>query len=258
MNTTFQSLLFEVDEQGICTISINRPEKLNALNNQVFLDLDDALTAADQNPEIRVVIVTGVGEKAFVAGADIKEFAEFTSQQATDLSTRGHRVFQKIEDLSKPVIAAVNGFALGGGCELAMACHIRIASKTAKLGLPEVTLGLIPGYGGTQRLVALCGKAKALELMMTGNFISAEEAEKIGLVNSVSDSAMEAATALAAKMAKQAPLALKNAIKAVAKAGQNDGYLTEATLFGELFATEDFKEGTSAFFEKRKPSFSGK
>lgn len=258
MSTTFESLLYEVDEQGICTISINRPNKLNALNNQVFLDLDEALNTADQDSEIRVVIITGVGEKAFVAGADIKEFSDFSAQQATDLSTRGHRVFQKIEDFSKPIIAAVNGFALGGGCELAMACHIRIASTSAKLGLPEVTLGLIPGYGGTQRLVALCGKAKALELIMTGTFIDADEAKAIGLVNSVEESALEGATKLAAKMAKQAPLALENAIIAVAKAGQNDGYHTEATLFGELFATEDFKEGTSAFFEKRKPSFSGK
>ncbi|MBO6793152.1 MAG: enoyl-CoA hydratase/isomerase family protein [Balneolaceae bacterium] len=258
MSTTFASLLYEVDEQGICTISINRPDKLNALNNQVFLDLDEALSTAANDSAIKVVIITGVGEKAFAAGADIKEFADFTSVQATDLSTRGHRVFQKIEDFSKPVIAAVNGFALGGGCELAMACHIRVASTSAKLGLPEVTLGLIPGYGGTQRLVALCGRAKALELMMTGSFVGADEAQSIGLVNSVADSALEASTKLAAKIAKQAPLALESAIKAVAKAGQNDGYQTEASLFGELFATEDFKEGTTAFLEKRKPSFSGK
>jgi len=258
MSTTFETLLFEVDEQGICTITINRPEKLNALNNQVFLDLDSAIGQVETDKSVKVIIITGAGEKAFVAGADIKEFSDFDALQATELSSRGHRVFQKIEDLTKPVIAAVNGFALGGGCELAMACHLRVASESAKLGLPEVTLGLIPGYGGTQRLVSLVGRAKALELMFSGKFIGAEEAQSIGLVNQVSESATESAKKLASLISKQAPLALKNAILAVRQAGTEKGYQHEANLFGELFATEDFKEGTSAFFEKRKPGFSGK
>jgi enoyl-CoA hydratase len=258
MNTTFETLLFEVDEQGICTISINRPEKLNALNNQVFLDLDEALDTIIGDTSIKVLIITGVGEKAFVAGADIKEFSSFNAEQASELSLRGHRVFQKIEDLNKPVIAAVNGFALGGGCELAMACHLRVASLNAKLGLPEVTLGLIPGYGGTQRLAKLVGQAKALELIFTGRFIGAEEAEVLGLVNKAGESALEEAQKIAKSIANQAPLALKSAILAVNSACTKEGYQTEAKLFGDLFETEDFKEGTGAFFEKRKPSFSGK
>ncbi len=258
MSTTFETLLFEVDEQGICTITINRPEKLNALNNQVFLDLDAAIARVETDSKIKVLIITGAGEKAFVAGADIKEFSDFGAEQATELSSRGHRVFQRIEDLSKPVIAAVNGFALGGGCELAMACHLRVASENAKLGLPEVTLGLIPGYGGTQRLVQLVGRAKALELIFSASFISAEEAYRIGLVNQLNESALEGAKKLAKMIAKQAPMALKNAILAVTSAETESGYQQEAKLFGELFDTKDFKEGTSAFFEKRKPSFSGK
>ncbi len=258
MSTSYESLLYEVDDQGICTISINRPEKLNALNNQVFLDLDEAIKAVNLDSSVKVVIITGAGEKAFVAGADIKEFSDFNSDKATELSKRGHKVFQAIEDLGKPVIAAINGFALGGGCELAMACHLRVASSTAKLGLPEVTLGLIPGYGGTQRLVKLVGQAKALELIFSGKFIGAEEALSIGLVNQVGESAVEVAIKLATSIAKQAPLALKNAILAVKSAGSDEGYKQEAKLFGELFDTEDFKEGTGAFFEKRKPTFSGK
>ena len=258
MNTTFETLLFEVDQQGICTITINRPDKLNALNNQVFLDLDNAIKDVDTDESIKLVIITGAGDKAFVAGADIKEFSEFDSERAKNLSSRGHNVFQRIEDLHKPVIAAVNGFALGGGCELAMACHLRVASTSAKLGLPEVTLGLIPGYGGTQRLVKLVGQAKALELIFSGRFIGADEAKNMGLVNHVGESAIEEAQKLAKSISKQAPLALKNAILAVNSAGSKEGFNTEAKLFGELFETEDFKEGTSAFFGKRKPSFSGK
>lgn len=258
MSTNFETLLYEVDELGICTITINRSEKLNALNNQVFLDLDVAITSFEDDAAIKLVIVTGAGDKAFVAGADIKEFSDFNAVQASELSSRGHRVFQRLEDSSKPVIAAVNGFALGGGCELAMACHLRVASSNAKLGLPEVTLGLIPGYGGTQRLVNLVGKAKALELIFSGRFIGADEAANLGLVNHVGDSAIEEAKKIAKSIVKQAPLALKNAILAVNSAGSSNGYKREAKLFGELFETEDFKEGTGAFFEKRKPTFSGK
>jgi len=258
MSTTFETLLFEVDEQGICIITINRPEKLNALNNQVFLDLEDAISTIEDEAAIKLAIITGSGDKAFIAGADIKEFSGFDSVKASELSARGHRVFQKIEDSGKPIIAAVNGFALGGGCELAMACHLRVAAVSAKFGLPEVTLGLIPGYGGTQRLTEIVGKAKALELIFTGRFINAVEAKEIGLLNQFGESALEEALKLAKSIIKQAPLALKNAILAVKSAGYIDGYDREADLFGELFETEDFKEGTSAFYEKRKPTFLGK
>ncbi|MCG8374178.1 MAG: enoyl-CoA hydratase-related protein, partial [Balneolales bacterium] len=258
MSDSFDTLLFEVDESGICTLSINRPEKLNALNNQVFTELDSVLTEIGRDDSVKGVIITGVGEKAFVAGADIKEFSSFNSKQATELSLRGQSVFQRLEDFHKPVIAAVNGFALGGGCELAMACHIRVAISTARLGLPEVSLGLIPGYGGTQRLPQLVGKAKALELIMTGKFIGAEEAYAIGLVNQVVEAdLLDASKALMKSMIKQGPIALKNAILAVKYAGSENGYEQEANLFGHLFGTEDFKEGTSAFFDKRKPEFSG-
>jgi enoyl-CoA hydratase len=259
MSTTFETLIYEVDVQGICTITINRPDKLNALNNQVFLDLDDLISVVESDNSIKLVIITGAGNKAFVAGADIKEFSDFDSKQASELSAKGHRVFKKIENLAKPVIAAINGFALGGGCELAMACHLRVASSSAKLGLPEVTLGLIPGYGGTQRLVALVGKAKAFELIFTGSFIDAHEALKYGLVNQVGESALEEAKKIANSIIKKAPIALKNVILAVnAFESTHDGYNMEAKLFGELFETEDFKKGIDAFFRKKNPSFSGK
>ncbi len=258
MSDSFKTLLIDTNDDGICTISINRPQKLNALNNQVFLDLDGALSLVQVNNVVRVVIITGVGDKSFIAGADIKEFSDFDSQQASELSARGQRVFQKIENLGKPVIAAINGFALGGGCELAMACHLRVASGTAKLGLPEVSLGLIPGYGGTQRLTQLVGRANAMEMILTGKFIGAEEAKSMGLINRIGESAQDEAILLAKSILKQAPLALKNAIFAVQSSIPNDGYRTEAKLFGELFATQDFKEGVTAFFEKRKPMFSGK
>ena len=258
MSYIFETLLYEVDEQGVCIITINRPEKLNALNDKVFLDLELALSNIKNDNGIKLLIITGAENKAFVAGADIKEFSKFDAIQATHLSSRGHRVFQQIEDLNKPVIAAINGFALGGGCELAMACHIRVASTNAKLGLPEVTLGLIPGYGGTQRLVKLIGRAKALELIFSGRLIDAEEAHALGLVNQIGESAIDLAIKMARSIVRQAPLALKNAILAVNLADSNLGYQQEAKLFGDLFETEDFKEGISAFLEKRKPSFSGK
>jgi enoyl-CoA hydratase len=259
MSENYKTLLFEVDEHGIAVLTINRPDKLNALNNQVFEELDTAIAHIKNNAEIKGVIVTGAGDKAFVAGADIKEFSDFDSQQATSLSMRGHRIFAELENLTKPVLAAVNGFALGGGCELALACHLRLASATAKIGLPEVSLGLIPGYGGTQRLPELVGKAKALELIMSGRFIGAEEAVAIGLVNGIADEdLMVHAKKLMKSITKQGPIALKNAILAVKHAGTETGYSHEANLFGELFATADFKEGTTAFFEKRKPNFSGK
>ena len=240
-------------------LTVNRPEKMNALNNRVFEELDAALDHIKESAEIKGLIVTGAGDKAFVAGADIKELNTLGDSEAKKISLRGQRVFQKLEDLTIPVIAAVNGYALGGGCELAMACHIRIASKNALMGLPEVSLGLIPGYGGTQRLPKLVGVAKALELTLSGRFAKAEEAKDIGLVNQIAEeSALDVAKEMMKSMMKQGPLALKNAILAIKESGNDSGYKSEANLFGELYNTDDFKEGTSAFLEKRKPTFTGK
>ena len=259
MNTSYQTLLLEIDDAGICVLTINRPDKLNALNDQVFKDLDKAISGIEENEEVKGLIITGAGGKAFAAGADIKEFSGFTKEQATKLSQRGHRVFQKIEDLGKPVIAAINGYALGGGCELALACHLRIASSDTVMGLPEVSLGLIPGYGATQRLPKLVGEAKALELIMTGRFAKVEEAARIGLVNKVAEEdVLQESKSMLKSILKQAPIAIKNAILAIRESGSSSGYETEANLFGDLFNTADFKEGTTAFLEKRKPEFSGK
>ena len=259
MSISFETLILDVEESGVCILTVNRPDKMNALNNQVFEELDTALDHIKGSSEIKGVIVTGAGDKAFVAGADIKELNTLGDSEAKKKSLRGQRVFQKLEDLTIPVIAAVNGYALGGGCELAMACHIRIASKNALLGLPEVSLGLIPGYGGTQRLPKLVGEAKALELTLTGRFAKAEEARTIGLVNEVAEeSALDAAKEMMKNMMKQGPLALKNAILAIKESGNDSGFESEADLFGELYNTDDFKEGTSAFLEKRKPTFTGK
>lgn len=259
MSLSLETLLLEVDDSGVCIVTVNRPEKMNALNNQVFEDLDEALDHILGSDEIKGLIVTGAGDKAFVAGADIEELNTLGDLQATNKSLRGQRVFQKLEDLTIPVIAAVNGYALGGGCEFAMACHIRIASKNALMGLPEVSLGLIPGYGGTQRLPKLVGVAKALELTLTGRFAKADEAKEIGLVNQVAEeSALEAAKEMMKSMLKQGPLALKNAILAIKESGNDSGYESEANLFGDLYNTDDFKEGTNAFLEKRKPTFTGK
>ncbi|RNC79482.1 MAG: enoyl-CoA hydratase [Balneola sp.] len=259
MSLSFETLILDIDESGIATLSINRPKQLNALNNQVFEDLDAAIDEVISNDAIKAVIITGAGDKAFVAGADIKEFADFNSEQAVTLSSRGHRVFQKLEDVTKPVVAAIQGYALGGGFELALACHLRVASQTTVVGLPEVSLGLIPGYGGTQRLPQLVGKAKALELIMSGRFVKAEEALQLGIVNQIAeDDVLEAAKKMLQGIIRQAPIAIKNAILATKEAGKASGFGSEAKLFGELFSTADFKEGTSAFIEKRKPNFSGK
>lgn len=259
MSLSFETLLLDVDDSGVCLLTVNRPEKMNALNNQVFEELDAALDHIKANSDIKGLIVTGAGEKAFVAGADIKELNTLGDSEAKKKSLRGQRVFQKLEDLTIPVIAAVNGYALGGGCEFAMACHIRLASENALMGLPEVSLGLIPGYGGTQRLPKLVGEAKALELTLTGRFAKADEAKAIGLVNDVAEgSVLDAAKEMMKSMMKQGPLALKNAILAIRESGKETGYKSEADLFGELYNTDDFKEGTSAFLEKRKPTFTGK
>lgn len=258
----FENILVAV-ENGIGQITINRPSKLNALNVATIQELHDALETLEANEEVRVIIVTGEGEKAFVAGADISEFANFTIQEGTQLSAQGHELlFDFVENLRTPVIAAVNGFALGGGLELAMSCHFRIASDNAKMGLPEVSLGVIPGYGGTQRLPQLIGKGRAMEMIMTAGMISAEEAFRAGLVNHVvpQSELLDFTKSIAAKIIRNSPYAIGRAIKAINanfKDGVN-GYETEIRNFGKCFATEDFKEGTTAFLEKRKPTFTGK
>ena len=249
-------------EKGIATIFINRPEKLNALNKATILELHDTLKMIDANPEVKVIILTGSGEKAFVAGADISEFAHFSAKEGAFLAAKGQELlFDFVENMKTPIIAAVNGFALGGGLELAMACHFRIASDNAKMGLPETSLGVIPGYGGTQRLAQLVGKGRAMEMIMTAGMITAEEAHRTGLVNHVvpQTDLYATYTQLANKIMKNSPTAISKAIEAVNagfKEGVN-GYQTEIRTFGECFATQDFKEGTTAFLEKRKAEFTG-
>lgn len=257
----YQTLLTELIN-GILIITINRPDKLNALNKEVFTDLDKVADEIQHNPEIISAIITGAGEKAFVAGADITEFGGLTKEQAMNLAKRGQDIFFKIENSKKPIVAAVNGFALGGGCELAMACHFRIASGNAKFGQPEVNLGLIPGYGGTQRLTQLIGKGRAIELLISGNMIDANTALQYGLVNYVvpADELLAKAISILSVINTKAPLAIAACIHS-ANAVYNErenGYATEINSFGECFVTEDMKEGTSAFLEKRKANFTGK
>jgi len=246
-----------VIERKIAIITINRPESLNALNISVITDLENVFHFLETVKTVNCVIVTGSGEKSFVAGADIKEFSNLSQETATELSKRGHLVFNKIENFNKPVIAAVNGFALGGGLELAMSCHIRYASENAKLGLPEVTLGLIPGYGGTQRLPKLVGKGIANEMIFSAKMISAEKAKSIGLVNEVFslEELLPKTKELAEQIVRNSPQGITKAIKAVNASDSENGMETEINSFGELFAQEDFKEGVSAFLEKRKPVF---
>src|SRR5215203_4396380 len=255
----FKTLLTSL-ENGIFIITINRPDKLNALNTDVMNDLDIVTREIEDNKNIRGVILTGSGQKGFVAGADIIEFLGLSGGEGMDLARRGQEIFFKIENCSKPVVAAVNGFALGGGCELAMACHFRIASDNAKFGQPEVNLGLIPGYGGTQRLVQLIGKGRALEWLLTGNMIEASIALEYGLVNYVvpqQDLLNKTRSILEQIMAK-APLAVEKCITAAnAVFGEANGYDVELNAFGECFSTNDMKEGTAAFLEKRKPKFKG-
>ncbi|CAH0192596.1 MULTISPECIES: enoyl-CoA hydratase/isomerase family protein [unclassified Pedobacter] len=257
----YQNLISEIKE-NILYVTINREKALNALNKDTLAELADVIAFAGKTDEVRGVILTGAGEKAFVAGADIKEFSDYSGKQGEELAKRGHDlVFNAIENSSKPFIAAINGFALGGGLELAMACHIRIASDHAKLGLPEVTLGLIPGYGGTQRLTQLVGKGKAIEMITTANMITASDAEKIGLVNYVvpQPDLISKAEELLNVIKQRAPLAVSAAIKSVIAAVNNsNGYAIEIEEFGKCFETADFKEGVTAFVEKRKANFSGK
>lgn len=253
----FNTLLFSV-ENGIATITINRPDKMNALNKDVINDLSNAFDEVYNNAAIKSVILTGAGQKAFVAGADITEFIELDATGGANLARIGQEnVFNKIENCPKPVVAAVNGFALGGGCELAMSCHFRLASENAKFGQPEVNLGLIPGYGGTQRLTQLVGKGKAMELCMTAHMADANEALAIGLVNHVTtlESLLERTTNILNVINTKSPMALGKVIACVNKAGTTEGYETEITQFGECFGTADMKEGVGAFLEKRKPVF---
>ncbi|MEO6491049.1 MAG: enoyl-CoA hydratase-related protein [Ferruginibacter sp.] len=261
MYKNYSSLLLQL-ENGILTITINRPDKLNALNATVFSELDLAVNEINSNPDIRSALITGSGPKAFVAGADISEFTGLSKDEAKQLAKRGQDIFFKIEHCGKPVVAAVNGFALGGGCELAMACHFRIAADNAKFGQPEVNLGLIPGYGGTQRLTQLIGKGRSLELLMSGIMIDANTALQYGLVNYVVPSAelMEKAIGILTLINSKAPLAIAGCIKAANAVYDEtlNGFETEIDTFGDCFATEDMKEGTTAFLEKRKPLFNGK
>ena len=254
------SLVLKSLEDGILTLTIHRPEALNALNRNVIDALSAALEAAQDNDDVRVIVLTGAGEKAFVAGADIKEFADFDQAQGEDLARRGQRdLFDRVEQSRKPVVAAVNGFALGGGLELAMAAHVRIASSNARMGLPEVSLGVIPGYGGTQRLAQIVGKGKAMEMVLTGGMIDAEAALACGLVNQVVDQELllETAQIMAGKIAKNAPTALAAALDSVLAGYSREGFDVEIQRFGQCFTTNDFKEGTTAFLEKRKPQFPG-
>ncbi len=249
-------------KNGVLVITINRPDKLNALNKQTIEELHETLVEAENHDEIRAIILTGAGQKAFVAGADIAEFANYSVTEGKQLSSLGHfKVFNFIENFSKPIIAAVNGFALGGGLELAMACHIRVVSENAKMGLPEVSLGLIPGYGGTQRLAQLLGKGKAFEMIVTADMINAQDAYKWGLANYVTtqEELMNKCFEITSKIATKSPTAIKTAIKVI-NAGYNNnlnGFEVEIEEFGKSFGTKDFKEGVGAFLEKRKADFKG-
>lgn len=255
----YQNILAE-HEEHLGFITINRPKKLNALNKETIDELHDAFVTLDEDKDIRAIIVTGSGDKAFVAGADIAEFADFDAIQGQELAAKGQqKLFDLVANLSTPTIAAINGFALGGGLELAMASHIRVASDNAKMGLPEVSLGLIPGYGGTQRLPQLVGKGKALEMITTGGMINADEAFSYKLVNHVvpQEELLSFCETLGHKISRNSPMAISRAIEAInANFDESvNGFQVEIEAFGNCFGTEDFEEGTSAFLEKRKPNF---
>ncbi len=260
----YENIKYQVDAAShVATITVDRPKVLNALNGQTIEELGQAFAEARKDDAVRCVILTGGGEKAFVAGADINELSKMTPISGKFVSEQGQNVFLQIERFPKPVIAAINGFALGGGCELALACHIRIASDKAQLGLPEVSLGILPGYGGTQRMVRLLGKGKAFELVCVGDRVGAAEAERIGLVNRVvpADQLMATDEEMAKKIATRSPVALRAAIEAINSGSDmplEEGQVLESTLFGLLCATEDMKEGMTAFLEKRPPNFTGK
>jgi enoyl-CoA hydratase len=259
---SFDNLLLERDG-GVAILTINRPKVLNALNSQTLDELRRAILDLKRDDAVRAVILTGAGEKSFIAGADINELATQTPVSGREHAMTGQHILDLIEHLGKPVIAAINGFALGGGCELAMACTIRIAADTAKLGQPEINLGLIPGYAGTQRLTRIVGRGRALELLLTGDQVTAQEAHRLGLVNRVVPAAdlMTEAKKLAAALAAKAPVAIRYILEAVHKGVEMpfaQAQVFEATLFGLVASTEDMREGTKAFLEKRKPEFKGK
>ena len=258
----FENLML-TDRDGVATLTVNRPDKLNALNEPTLSELETALESVAAAADIRALIVTGAGERAFIAGADIKELAGLSAEGGHRAARRGQAIFRKLETLGKPVLAAVNGFALGGGLELALACHIRLASDNAKLGLPEVGLGAIPGYGGTQRLARLVGSGRALEMILSAQPVDAAEAHRIGLVNRVvpKDELIAAADELARQIIKNAPGALRSVILAVHRgldANLRTGLEFEATLFGVLAGSDDWREGMKAFLEKRPPKFTGR
>lgn len=259
---SYENLLYE-KKGAIAYITFNRPKVLNALNRKTVEELQQVLLDAKDDASVRVLILTGAGEKAFVAGADINELAQQTPVNGKEFSLFGQNVFRMLETIGKPSICAINGFALGGGCELALCCSIRLASKTAKLGQPEVKLGILPGYGGSQRMARLCGKGVAHELCLTGEMIAAEEAQRIGLVNHIFEPAdlLPAAEAMANKIIEKAPLAVKYCMEAIERGVEmplEEGLFLEATLFGLCCATEDMREGTKAFLEKRAAQFHGK
>ena len=259
---SYENLLYE-KKDGISYITFNRPKVLNALNRKTVEELHHVLVDARDDASVRVLILTGAGEKAFVAGADINELAQQTPVNGKEFSLFGQGVFHLLETMGKPSICAINGFALGGGCELALCCSIRLANKTAKLGQPEVKLGILPGYGGSQRIARLCGKGAAHELCLTGEMITAEEAQRIGLVNRVYEPAdlLPAAEAMAKKIIEKAPLAVKYCMEAIERGVEmplEEGLFLEATLFGLCCATEDMREGTKAFLEKRAAQFQGR
>ncbi len=258
----YDNLLFEVSDK-IARITFNRPNVLNALNRKTMDELGDCLKKMRADDDVRVLILTGAGEKAFIAGADINELSQQTPVNGREFTLYGQEIIHRLETLGKPAIAAINGFALGGGCEVALACTLRVASRNAKLGQPEVKLGIIPGYGGSQRLPRLCGKGVAHELILTGEMISAEEAWRVGLVNRVVEPGelLATAEAIAKKIIANAPLAVKYAMEAVERGmemPQEEGLYLEATLFGLCCATQDMREGTRAFLEKRPPKFEGR
>jgi len=259
---TYENVLVKTKD-GIGVITINRPKKLNALNTDTIQELHNAFKVLDKDKKVKVIILTGKGDKAFVAGADISEFANFSVQEGKKLAAKGQELlFDFVENLSTPVIAAVNGFALGGGLELAMACHFRVASHNARMGLPEVSLGVIPGYGGTQRLPQLIGKGRAMELILTASMIDVERALQFGLVNHVvsQEELLSFCKKIAIKISNNSPVAIGYAIKAINDCFKNsiNGYASEIDAFGKCFGTDDFKEGTTAFMEKRKANFPGK